>query len=59
VEFQLGLPIFMKIVIRVSSGDLVSLCEQLLEFVPPTTTVKENLIKLSLLGMKPGPIALD
>jgi len=50
VELILGLPIDGQAVTRITSGDLVSFCEQLLGFIPPLTTVKGNAIKLSWLN---------
>jgi len=40
VELVLGLPIDGEVVTRITSGDLISLCEQLLGFISPATTVK-------------------
>ncbi|XP_068503789.1 protein MAIN-LIKE 1-like [Phaseolus vulgaris] len=50
VELILGLPIDGQVVTGITSGDLVSFYEQLLGFIPPSTTVKGNAIKLSWLN---------
>ncbi len=50
VELILGLPIDGQVVTGITSGDLVSLCDQLLGFIPPSTTIKGNAIKLSWLN---------
>jgi len=50
VELILGLPIDGEVVTEITSGDLVSLCEQLLEFIPPSTAVKVNAINFSWLN---------
>jgi len=50
VELILGLPIDGQAVTGITSGDLVYFCEQFLGFIPPSTAVKENAIKLSWLN---------
>ena len=50
VELILGLPIDGQVVTEITSGDLISFCEQLLGFIPPSTAVKGNEIKLSRLN---------
>jgi len=47
VAVQLDLPIDGEPITSVSSGDLVSLCDNLLGFVPPEMVYKGNSIKLS------------
>jgi len=50
VELVLGLLVDGEVVTEITIGDLVSLCGQLLGFIPPTTTVKGNAINLSWLN---------
>jgi len=50
VALQLDLSIDGEPGMGVTSGDLVSLCEELLGFLPPAEVIKENTIKLSLLN---------
>jgi len=50
MELVLGLPVDGEVVSGITSGDLVSLCEQLLKFIPPSTTIKGNAINLSWLN---------
>ena len=50
VELILGLPIDGQVVTGITSGDLVSFFDQLLGFIPPSTAVKGNAIKLSWLN---------
>jgi len=50
VEVILGLSVDGEAVIGITTGDLVSLCEQFLRFIPPATTVKGNAISLSWLN---------
>jgi len=50
VKLVLGLPIDGEVITGITSGDLVSLCEQLLGFIPPSTAVKGNAINLSWLN---------
>ncbi|XP_068504171.1 protein MAIN-LIKE 1-like [Phaseolus vulgaris] len=50
VELILGLPVDGQAVTGITNGDLVSLCEQFLVFIPPTTAVKGNAISLSWLN---------
>ncbi|XP_068501128.1 protein MAIN-LIKE 1-like [Phaseolus vulgaris] len=50
VELILSLPIDGQVVTGITSGDLVSLCDQLLGFIPPSTAIKGNAIKLSWLN---------
>jgi len=47
VQLVLGSLVDGEVVTRITSGDLVSLCEQLLGFIPPATMVKGNAINLS------------
>jgi len=46
VKLVLGLLIHGETVTGITSGDLVSLCEQLLRFIPSATTMKGNAINL-------------
>jgi len=50
VAVQLGLPIDGEPITDVSSSDLVSLCDNLFDVVPPETVYKGNSIKLSWLN---------
>ncbi|XP_068487148.1 protein MAIN-LIKE 1-like [Phaseolus vulgaris] len=50
VELILGLPIDGQVVTGITSGDLISFYNQLLGFIPPSTAVKGNAIKLSWLN---------
>jgi len=50
VALQLGLPIDGEAVRGVTSGDLVSLCEELMGFLPPAEVIKGNIVKLSWLN---------
>jgi len=50
VELILALLIDGEAVTEITSGELVSLREQLLEFIPPSTVVKGNAINLSWLN---------
>ncbi|XP_068472529.1 protein MAIN-LIKE 1-like [Phaseolus vulgaris] len=50
VELVLGLLVDGEAVTEITIGDLVSLCEQLLGFIPPTTTVQGNAINFSWLN---------
>jgi len=50
VELVLGLLVDGEVVTRITSGDLVSLCEHLLRFISPATMVKGNAINLSWLN---------
>jgi len=47
---EFGLPIDREPVTGVISGDLVSLCEELLRFLPLAEIIKGNTIKLSWLN---------
>jgi len=50
VELVLGLPVDGEAVTEITSGILVSLCEQLLKFIPFATSVKGHAINLSWLN---------
>jgi len=47
VALQLGLPIDGEAVKSVTFGDLFSLCEELLGFLPSAKVIKGNTVKLS------------
>jgi len=50
VALQLGLPIDGEAVTGVTSGDLISLCEEVLGFLPPAEVIKGITVKLSWLN---------
>jgi len=50
VELVLGLPVDGEVVTGITNDDLISLCEQLLGYIPPTIAVKGNSMNLSWLN---------